>query len=217
MSSEPYQSPDLVTAYSTSSTSLVVKWSHVPKQDFTGKPIGYNIYYMTEFDDDFQFVSVNYPTNITTLTKLQVDTVYYIIVAGVSSGGVGFGTETSASTGENRLLFLSCLLSKESSIPIYSFTCCVISTSHFHFATQSKLVHVSKESSILFSSFTCWVELHPLDIFIFELKKFYFPGNPCLNSPCLNNGTCQSSGAAVSCNCTAKFDGNFCQNFVSGE
>ena len=72
--------------------------------------MGYNVYYITDYDYTFEFVSVNYMTNTTNLTNLQVNTVYYVAVAAVSSGVVGFGTETSASTGEKKLLFLSCLV-----------------------------------------------------------------------------------------------------------
>ena len=68
----------------------MVKWSHVPKQYYQGKPFGYNITYFTfDHEGDFQFVSVNYTTNTTKLTDLAVYTMYIVNVSAVSSGGVG--------------------------------------------------------------------------------------------------------------------------------
>ena len=68
----------------------MVKWSHVPKQYYQGKPIGYNItYYTFDHEGDFKFVSVNYTTNTTKLTDLAVYTMYIVNVSAVSSGGVG--------------------------------------------------------------------------------------------------------------------------------
>ena len=108
MSSVPSRPPKLVTAYSISSTSLVVKWSHVPRKNFVGKPIGYRIYYNSYMDDNFQFVSVNYTINAITLTNLDFYTEYFIAVAAVSSGGVGPAETTTVTTGESKLLFLCC-------------------------------------------------------------------------------------------------------------
>ena len=90
----------MVTAYNASSTSLIVRWSHVPKQYFQGMPIGYSIsYYPVDFKSDLKFVSVNYMTNITTLTELDVYTNYAINVSAASSGGRGPAKSTFASTG----------------------------------------------------------------------------------------------------------------------
>jgi len=62
----------------------------VPKQYYHGKVIGYNIiYYPVDLESDFNFVSVNYTTNTTTLKDLAVYTMYVINVSAVSSGGVG--------------------------------------------------------------------------------------------------------------------------------
>lgn len=110
MLSAPYEPPDLVTAYNTSSTSLVVKWSHVPTKYFGGKPIGYNVYYSSYWDDGYQFVSVSYTTNTATLTNLQVYTMYIVAVAAVSSGGEGPLESGRATTGENKIFFLPCLV-----------------------------------------------------------------------------------------------------------
>ena len=107
MSSVPSRPPDFVTAYNTSPTSLVVKWSHLPRKYFRAKPIGYKIYYVSFTDYGvFPFVIVNYTTNTITLTNLYVYTSYYISVAAVSSGGEGYGRSVNVLTGENRLLFL---------------------------------------------------------------------------------------------------------------
>ena len=98
-----------MAAHNTSSTSLVVTWSHVPKQYYHGKVIGYNIiYYPVDLESDYNFVSVNYTTNTTTLAELHVYTKYAIDVSAVSSGGEGPAKSTLASTGANRLSFLSC-------------------------------------------------------------------------------------------------------------
>ena len=86
----PSRAPDLVTTHNSSSTSLVVKWSHLPEEHFQGQPIGYNInYYPFDFESDVNFVSVNYTTNTTTLTDLTVYTMYFINVSAVSTGGIG--------------------------------------------------------------------------------------------------------------------------------
>ena len=89
-STAPSRAPELVAAHNTSSTSLVVKWSHVPKQYYHGKPIGYNVIYgVLDMECEFKFVSVNYTTNTTTLKGLGVYTMYVVNVSAVSSGGVG--------------------------------------------------------------------------------------------------------------------------------
>ena len=81
----------------------------MPHQYLQGKPIGYNIiYYPVDLESDYNFVSVNYTTNTTTLAGLHVYSKYAIDVSAVSSGGEGPAKSTLASTGANRLLFLSC-------------------------------------------------------------------------------------------------------------
>ena len=105
MSSGIPSPPDWVTAYNTSSTSLVVKWSHVPRQYVPGKPFGYKIYYVSFTDTELPFVTVNYTTNTTTLTSLRVYTRYRIAVAAVSSVGEGYLKVTYASTGKDKLFF----------------------------------------------------------------------------------------------------------------
>ena len=37
--------------------------------------------------------------------------------------------------------------------------------------------------------------------------------DPCLSSPCQNNGTCSSSGQSFSCNCTQPYEGDNCEKF----
>ena len=100
--SAPSRAPDLVTAYSYSSTSLVVKWSHLPEEHFQGQPIGYNITYYTYYPVDLEsyinFMSVNYTTNTTTLVNLTVYTMYVIDVSAVSSGGMGPANTARART-----------------------------------------------------------------------------------------------------------------------
>ena len=86
----PSRPPDVIFPYNTTSKSLIVKWSHVPKQYFNGKPTGYNIsYYPATFEWNVRFVTVDYKTNSTELSNLAAFTIYVIKVAAVSSGGVG--------------------------------------------------------------------------------------------------------------------------------
>ena len=76
----------------------------MPKQYLQGKPIGYNIvYYPVELESNFQFLNVSYMKNTTTLTELDVYTMYAINVSAVSSGGVGPAKSTFASTGSNTI------------------------------------------------------------------------------------------------------------------
>ena len=96
----PSQAPDVIIAYSSSSKSLVVEWSHLSEQDFNGKRIGYKIsYYPVGRSWEIRDVTVNYRTNHTELkTNLTVFTEYVITVSAVSSGGVGPGKSTTART-----------------------------------------------------------------------------------------------------------------------
>ena len=87
-SSAPARAPDIV-AYNSSSTSLIVTWSHLPKQYFNGEPLGYNVrYHPVGLERNIHFETVTY-TNITELTNLSAFTIYVINVSAVSSGGVG--------------------------------------------------------------------------------------------------------------------------------
>lgn len=79
--------------------SLVVKWSHLPEESFQGHPIGYDItYYSAGLQNDVNYVTVNYTTNITTLTNLSVYTMYVINVSARSSGGKGPANTAMART-----------------------------------------------------------------------------------------------------------------------
>ena len=99
-SSAPFRAPHSVIGYNYSSTSLVVKWRHLPMEDFQGKPIGYKItYYPVNSENVVISLSVNYTSNTTTLTNLTVYTMYVINVSAVSSGGVGPANTAKARTG----------------------------------------------------------------------------------------------------------------------
>lgn len=67
---------------------MEVKWSHVAEEDFQGEPISYSITYLGR-DLVKHFVYADYLTNSTTLTNLDVYTMYVINVSAVSSGGTG--------------------------------------------------------------------------------------------------------------------------------
>jgi len=83
----------------------------VPKQYFQGKPIGYNItYYPVDLDSEIRFANVNYTTNTTTLTELNVYTKYAINVSAVSSGGLGPANMTMARTSSEGKGVLNILL-----------------------------------------------------------------------------------------------------------
>ena len=109
--SAPSHTPDVIIAHSTSSTSLVVKWSHVTEQYFNGKPIGYKVsYYPVGLKRKLRSVNVEYAKNTTELANLNAFTAYVINVSAVSSGGVGPGKITIAQTdheGTRRCLSIS--------------------------------------------------------------------------------------------------------------
>ena len=95
----PLQAPDLVTAYNSSSSIVIVKWSKLVKKLFQGKPIGYNITYQSvDLKSVTNFARVNHTKNTTTLTNLTVYTMYVIKVSAVSSGGTGPSNTVKART-----------------------------------------------------------------------------------------------------------------------
>lgn len=97
--SAPSRASEVVTAHNSSSTNLVVSWSHLPEKQFKGKPIGYQItFHPFELEIDVNYVSVNFATNSTTLTNLAAYTVYVINVSAVSSGGIGPANTVKART-----------------------------------------------------------------------------------------------------------------------
>ena len=78
---------------------MEVRWSHLPLENFRGRPIGYNItYYPVDLESYFRVLSVEYPKNTTTLTNLTVYTMYVIHVSAVSSGGIGPANTVKART-----------------------------------------------------------------------------------------------------------------------
>ena len=85
-----------------------MKWSHIPKKYFQGRPVGYKIvFYPVDLGShDFNSTTVNYSTNATTLSGLAVDTMYTIQVSAVSSGGVGPTKRILAETGS--IYFFAC-------------------------------------------------------------------------------------------------------------
>ena len=105
--SAPCRAPDLVIAYNLSSTSLVVKWRHLPENYFQGEPISYRITNNpVGSENDINVFSVNYTSNTTTLTNLAVYTVYVINVSAVSSGGIGPANTVKARTGaEGKMVY----------------------------------------------------------------------------------------------------------------
>lgn len=96
----PLKAPDLVMAYDSSSTSLIVKWSKMSEDHFRGQPIGYHItYYPDGSEYETNFLSLNHTRNTAQLSNLIVYTVYVINVSAVSSGGIGPTSTMKARTG----------------------------------------------------------------------------------------------------------------------
>lgn len=88
--SVPSQAPDFVIAETSNSTSLVVKWRHLPEENFRGQPIGYYVtFFPADLENDINFVKVNFASNNTILSNLTAYTTYLINVSAVSPGGIG--------------------------------------------------------------------------------------------------------------------------------
>lgn len=80
----------MVIARTSNSTSLVVKWSHLSKEHFRGKPVGYYItYFPADSEGDIDFVNVDLASNYTVLLNLTAYTMYVINVSAVTPGGIG--------------------------------------------------------------------------------------------------------------------------------
>ena len=67
------------------------------EEDFRGEPFGYSITYLGS-DLNKYFVYADYLTNSTTLSNLDVYTMYVINVSAVSSGGIGPANTARART-----------------------------------------------------------------------------------------------------------------------
>ncbi|XP_015768424.1 PREDICTED: uncharacterized protein LOC107347066 isoform X8 [Acropora digitifera] len=86
----PSASPANVTGNSTSSTSILVKWDHVPLPYQNGVILYYTVTYRLYYNGLFpQTVVVAAPTNQTTLTGLNQSTLYSIAVSASTSKGGG--------------------------------------------------------------------------------------------------------------------------------
>lgn len=97
--SVPFRAPDFVIAESSNSTSLAVKWSHLPEEDFRGQPIGYYItYFPANLKTGFNFLKVDFASNSTLLSNLTAYTMYVISVSAVSPGGIGPAKRAKART-----------------------------------------------------------------------------------------------------------------------
>ena len=106
--SAPCRAPDLVIAYNLSSTSLAVKWRHLPEKYFQGEPLSYKITYIPiALENNINVFTVNYTSNTTTLTNLAVYTLYVINVSAVSSGGIGPANTVKARTGAEGKMVLN--------------------------------------------------------------------------------------------------------------
>ena len=80
-------------------TGLVLKWSHLPKIDFRGKPVGYYVtFFPADLENNTYFMNVNLASNSTLLSNLTAYTTYVINVSAVSSGGIGPANTAKART-----------------------------------------------------------------------------------------------------------------------
>lgn len=85
----------------------MVKWTHLPEDDFQGQLIGYSItYFPSDSENDINVMSVNFSTNSTTLSDLSVYTFYVINVSAVSSGGLGPANTAKARTDAEGIVIL---------------------------------------------------------------------------------------------------------------
>ena len=105
-SSAPSRAPDIITAHNSSSTNLIVTWSHLSKQNLNGEPLGYKVtYHPVGLKRNVNIVIVNY-TNTTELANLSAFTMYIINVSALSSGGVGPGNTAKARTDDAGINYL---------------------------------------------------------------------------------------------------------------
>ena len=77
----------------------MIKWSHVSQQHFNGQPIGYKISYsISSLEDSWNSETVGFQVDTIELRNLSAYTEYAVKVSAVSSGGVGPGIQTFATT-----------------------------------------------------------------------------------------------------------------------
>ena len=89
----------MVIAQTANSTSLVVKWTHLPEEHFGGIPIGYHIaFFPAHLESNIKFMNVNLASNSSILSNLTAYTMYVINVSAVSPGGKGPAKTTKART-----------------------------------------------------------------------------------------------------------------------
>lgn len=76
-------------------------------ENFQGQLIGYDITYQSmDLENDINFVRVNHTTNTTTLSRLNIYTMYVINVSAVSSGGIGPASTAKARTDAKGVVFI---------------------------------------------------------------------------------------------------------------
>lgn len=99
----PNASPNLKPfGYYTSSTSLIVSWKAIAKDDINGILLSYRIFYKTLAENVIHLKTVPTTNLSCALNKLRKYTQYEIRVAGVTSKGVGGKSEiTVISTDED--------------------------------------------------------------------------------------------------------------------
>lgn len=99
----PNASPNLKPfGYYTSSTSLIVSWKAIAKDDINGILLSYRIFYKTLAENVIHLKTVPTTNLSCALNKLRKYTQYEIWVAGVTSKGVGGKSEiTVISTDED--------------------------------------------------------------------------------------------------------------------
>ena len=89
-STVPSKPPDNITAYSTSSTSIMITWSPISEKDATGKLLGYLVQYKKVWtQESYHNISLQATAVSAVIKGLKVFTLYRIQIAGFTSAGVG--------------------------------------------------------------------------------------------------------------------------------
>ena len=89
-STVPSKPPDNITAYSTSSSSIMITWSPISDEDAMGKLLGYLVQYKEAWTLESYYNTSLQATAVSAVIKgLKVLTLYRIQIAGFTSAGVG--------------------------------------------------------------------------------------------------------------------------------
>ena len=89
-SAVPSKPPDNITAYSTSSTSIMITWSPISEKEAMGKLLGYLVQYKEAWTPgNYNNISLQASAVSAGIKWLKALTLYRIQIAGFTSAGVG--------------------------------------------------------------------------------------------------------------------------------